>query len=374
MNQIKSFGEYLRQFALSIDFINRNNFADIKSKIIEYLRKHLGAHQIAFCIPAEVDDSDGFNTVWSFPKDNKSQKLKDSHGNYKRQLTLAMGEWRNLWVISGTDDHLSNENRGIDFWGNTQDANLPPFYYSKSVKRSKTAIMLVTKNAQNKPNGILIIELERKVMISSALREELLFVAEAVGLLHASYTSFEQQNEATYKALRYLRSIMDNVHLKIENEPRPALFLAYSERAPQDSLEIIQKVLDQYKDHVKKTDWKALHTPGEISQQIVDQIVNAKYGICYFSETVSSSRGKKKLKYEDNPNVLFEAGMLNISTDSEKGIGTGWIPIREKDSPGIPFDIISQRRIIVPRDSSGNIDKKEFEKMLTLQLDKLITH
>jgi hypothetical protein len=59
----------------------------------------------------------------------------------------------------------------------------------------------------------------------------------------------------------------------------------------------------------------------------------SRFGICYLSEPTSDGAHQ----WDDNKNVVFEAGMLHERTRSHaeqnQGEPTGWIPIREEDSP-----------------------------------------
>ena len=62
-------------------------------------------------------------------------------------------------------------------------------------------------------------------------------------------------------------------------------------------------------------------------------------------------------RYDDNANVVFEAGMLHartlVSSDTEGGEPAGWIPVREKASPDPPFDFAAERILVVPRTRGG---------------------
>jgi hypothetical protein len=72
---------------------------------------------------------------------------------------------------------------------------------------------------------------------------------------------------------------------------------------------------------------------GAITAQIADKIVKSRFGICYFSEP---GQQPSQHKYVDNPNVIFEAGMLHALINSPDAPPSGWIPVREDDSPPPP--------------------------------------
>jgi hypothetical protein len=93
--------------------------------------------------------------------------------------------------------------------------------------------------------------------------------------------------------------------------------------------------------------------------------VRSRYGICYFSEPDPSDGGHK---YVDNPNVIFEAGMLHALINTPDAPPSGWIPVREDDSPAAPFDFADQRIERVPRDQDGQV----VEERLRAQVQRRI--
>jgi hypothetical protein len=78
----------------------------------------------------------------------------------------------------------------------------------------------------------------------------------------------------------------------------------------------------------------------------------------------------------DNPNVVFEAGMLHARTaNNESGDGgepTGWIPIREVDSPPAPFDFASERTVQVPRRADGAVNEDRLRDELRARVQVLL--
>lgn len=77
-------------------------------------------------------------------------------------------------------------------------------------------------------------------------------------------------------------------------------------------------------------------------------------------------------RFRDNPNVLVETGMLHMVTSSDSASDTGWIPIREKDSPDVPFELGNQRMVLIERDSDGNANIEEFRKDPTGKIAALL--
>ncbi len=368
-----AFGHHLRQFALSADFLSVTHYQRIQRAIADFLFDQLQAVTVGLFEPCEIDDTDGLRLVWSNPTFHVHETLKDENG-YRRQLAFALGERRNLWVVSDNDNPLTEKNRGVDLWYERSE-NLPPFFSSHDHPRTKTQVIFVVKNAHNRVNGVFLIEMSQKVLPTPALRSDLSTIADAVGLLKGLDSTTQEQQHSTRMAIRELERIKNRTHL--ETGARPALFFAYSAKSPRDVVKAIISVLEEFKDHVAVRDWSAMHDPGDINVQVTEEILNARYGICYFSEEVQSvgpapTQSNEK-SFQDNPNVLMEAGMLHMVTEGAGGVGTGWIPVREEVSPDVPFDIVSQRTIIVRRTKAGGLRKKAFREDLKKKLAALIT-
>lgn len=371
-NDRMTFGEHLRQFALSIDYIHPNDYETVQRHIRKYLEVQLSATQVALFEPTTVNDSPGMATVWSHPKFRVHQTLQLKSGKYRRQLAMAIGEKRNLWVLSESDDRLDSNNRGVDEWGKRKDNELPPFYISNNAQSSQTAIVMITKNSQGQLNGAFLIEINKMVRPSKVLKREMQLIAEAVGLLHASDLATREQREGTRKAISNLADILQEV--KLDTGPRPLMFVASSSRAKDDVMESLEQVLNNFKDHIFVKHWHEMHQPGNINMQLVDEIRKAQYGICYLSEEVGKEGHSTKTghQFADNPNVLVEAGMLHMVTVGATSSGTGWIPIRESESDEVPFDLENQRTILVERDKRGVLNRDQFESNLTAKISSLL--
>ncbi len=367
-----SFGEHLKQFALSVDFIDAGHYKLVQRQIKKYLSVQLGATQVALFEPTQVNNREGITTVWSFPKFRINQTLRDRNGEYQRQLALAIGEQRNLWVI-GNDGRLDSDNRGVDVWGEEEDADLPPFYVASRADPSHTAIVLITTNAQGYANGAFLIEIRKVVRPSKVLRREMQLIADAIGLLHATDVATHEQREGTTRAIAKLSDLVSQ--LELDTGPKPLMFVASSSRAPEDVMQAIDAVLEKFSQHVFVEPWHKIHQPGNINVQLVEKIRKAQYGICYLSEEPDekSRQVGNDHRFQDNPNVLVEAGMLHMVTAADTKSGTGWIPIREKKSTAeVPFDLGNQRMVLIDRNKEGEANIEEFKADLKAKLDSLL--
>lgn len=367
-----TFGEHLRQFALSIDFIETYQGVIIHEIIKKYLEKQLNAVQVALFARAVVDDREGMETVWSFPPLRVRQSLRREDGAYRRQLAMAIGDSRNLWVVSTNGERLCPENRGVDVWGDCEDAELPPFYLSRHAQPSLSSIIVMTRDSHGQINGALLVEIRDPVRPTRVLRNEMRLLADAVGILYATDLGTKEQREGTNNAISRLGDLLPNMDL--DTGPRPLMFIACSHRAPEDAMAVIKETLEEYEDHVFAVHWGDIHHPGNINMQLVEQIRQAHYGICFLSEDNGDSKGRrgKTSTFCDNPNVLVEAGMLHMVTSADSSTGTGWIPIREERSPAPPFDLENQRMVIVRRDKSGKLDTEDLQNDLRNKLNTLL--
>lgn len=183
-------------------------------------------------------------------------------------------------------------------------------------------------------------------------RAELVRLAQAIYRVHSVAKASKENNLDTMEVLKKL-----NISLKDRQWPefaRPQMFIAASRNADRRVTGEIQKVLDQFVDRMEVVYWRDISKSGNISTQIIEEISKSKFGLCYFSEPATSGDqkckpGDQKYKYRDNPNVLFEAGMMQALTNSPNAHPTGWIPVREKSSPTTLFDFAGDRILFVDR-------------------------
>jgi hypothetical protein len=122
----------------------------------------------------------------------------------------------------------------------------------------------------------------------------------------------------------------------------------------------IRGVLDNFEDRLRIHYWKQSSNSGNINWDILEQVKASRFGLCYFSELAEGAQGE--LKYQDNANVVFEAGMFqSLTNPAATDDPIGWIPVREPTplSPPPPFDFAQQRMIIIQRlnDNKPNLDK-----------------
>src|SRR6266540_5747920 len=101
---------------------------------------------------------------------------------------------------------------------------------------------------------------------------------------------------------------------------------SFSNRADETVTAVISQVLNEFSDRLEFTDWTQMTESGNINAQISQEIMRARFGICYLSEPMPDAPDEG-VRYMDNLNVVFEAGMIHARTtgsDAAGGEPTGW--------------------------------------------------
>jgi hypothetical protein len=174
------------------------------------------------------------------------------------------------------------------------------------IDRIKTSIILLLRD-EGRVFGLLDLESTSFLEITELAKTELAMIAESISVLYQLRKSSKTQRESTQKALQQLGLI-----LKVRNSLRlskPKLFLASSSKADQGVNAVLRRVLDTYSSRLEVVPWYEISKSGNINQHIIHEILSSSYGVCYFSEAVD---GPPVTHYQNNPNVLFEAGMLHV--------------------------------------------------------------
>ncbi len=202
--------------------------------------------------------------------------------------------------------------------------------------------------------------------------EETRTLAGVVSRAYQMYHASRAQRKSTRQAMRMLNDALDS-----QNWGRlamPQVFVAYSgtkrledqaSEAHTKLIESIRKVIGRFSNVLKPVYWEDITEAGNINAQVIREIGDSEFGICYFSEPAEGGG------FIDNSNVLFEAGMMQALTNAG-GILRGWIPIREMESPQLPFDVAEERFLIVERGEDDALNVDEFSKTLHSRIEALV--
>jgi hypothetical protein len=202
--------------------------------------------------------------------------------------------------------------------------------------------------------------------ITEVAKHELSLLADAVAILLELRQTNRAQIAGTRAALSDLKAILSNT--RFPRLTQPQVFVAFSARAADEVVGTIQQVLNEFSDTLRVMQWNTIEDSGSITLRLIEEIARSRFGLCYFSEPAAGSVGK----FADNPNVLFEAGMLHSLTNSPVATPSAWIPIREEQSPRIPFDFASERVLIVARNNDGGLMEERFRADLRSRVRALL--
>ncbi|MER3432303.1 MAG: hypothetical protein C4288_02460 [Leptolyngbya sp. ERB_1_1] len=197
---------------------------------------------------------------------------------------------------------------------------------------------------------------------SELIRDELLKIVDSIIKLYERNQSYTKQKSDTREAIQRLNQFGTDNSSSVVNQRR--IFLASSSRAENDVMGIIQEAVDKYDAEV--VFWQQISETGIINLEILKQIKTCQYGICYLSEIINSDSQSSETRYKDNPNVLIEAGILSAKSENFENV----IPIREKSSGEIPFDIASNRILFINRNKAGQLNESLLRQNLSLFLDR----
>ncbi len=389
---MQTFGWNLLQFARSVDNLQADIVDGMKDLTSEYFLKKEGLDACYFCVHrtgAAFEGVPALKTVWSSEENSETQVVR----RYKNRNTsespslraLAYNEDRCLWVTTTYDIDNYESNGGvtldsadadglIDHWRQhaVEDEKALPPYVRLHDNPCRTLLALPLAHHGQKL-GVLVVEFERQIILTSSAREEADRIREALGRILWLQDAAMSQQDGTRKAFEQLRKVVTDSTSSVDP---PTIFFAYPvDSDPEVIKSIKQTIVSRYGDRLKLSAWDEMSNPGQITDHLVDEISRSQYGICYLSEPSSRPTGKaKQQRYIDNSNVLIEAGMLYALRNSRLSPTTAWIPVRESDdrTEPVPFDFVAERMILVPRENTGKLQVKPFTDELTKGMDAML--
>ncbi len=364
----RTFGQRLKQFANTIDIVDKDTYEKSIELIEGYLRGVLNIEVEHILV--ELQNHDGTMVLVKHRLDTIDPfgfiPLADDDGEYKGQMPFAYATRKPLWIINKkTPSELDMDGaQYVDFWSGINNI---PRYLSTGIEGIKTSIIIPLKNGDHRVYGVVNFETQDFLEITKLAKDELERISETISILYQLQKTRRIQTHSTGKAIKRL-----NDSLKLGNLPKltkPSLFLASPKKADDRVIAVIKEVLNEPElaDKVNYSYWREIYSNGNINQQLLEKIASSQYGICYFSQKISD----ESPKYRDNPNVVFEAGMFHGRGNHTTGT-SDWLPIRELDSPPSPFDFANERMITVPRDKNGNLCEERFKDDLRRRINSLL--
>ena len=370
MSSIKrTFAESLSHFVRSIDIVDDSTKESVLSVICGYLEDELDIRYFTLYVEAPIDRERGLNpTEWSRGGNVCSFTIKDDSQNYRGQVPLAYDRDISLWIVNADKGTLKSASRYVDL-SEKADSDEIPNYVKNTEYEIYTSIIRPTRDG-SRIYGVVNFESTRYLPYSRTIETELRKISELISTLYILNKAYKNQRQNTAKEIEYLRELKNEKSFFSRLE-KPTIFIASSNHAEDDVISAIKEILQEYEKEFLAVHWKDISDSGIVTQQIVKEIENCRYGICYLSEPVdleqglSSESDKPQYRYRDNPNVLIEAGMLSAS--SHGATFDRWIPVREEDSAPLPFDFMGNRTVVVSRS-----DQKLSTEKLRVELRKTI--
>lgn len=370
-----TFAGQLKHFAQSVDIVDGKTFDQVRDLVCKYVTNELKGEYFEL-LAEETTGVDGekqawLRTFWSSEEKRHAWPMHPVDGAVRNPITDAVAGERPLWLVSPDRDLLAETESPLDLWSGVRGVG---HYRPSSGEPIRTAIV-VPLTYQNS-NGAYCIESAQYFEATPVAKSELRRLGDALAILHELWQVNAAQSSCTDHAISDLRDLLENA--RFPKLALPHMFVASPKKADETVMQIVKEVLAEFKEKLEFTDWEQMWESGNISTQIAQEIVGSRFGICYFSEPVEGPDGRPSTnQYRDNPNVIFEAGMLHARTSATSdmvltGEPAGWIPVREERSPEAPFDFASERILYVPRSTDGRLNETRLRQLLRGRIEALL--
>ncbi len=363
-----TFAGQLRHFARSVDIVDDATFDQFRLLIYRYVKNELDAAYFELVREQAVERQPALKMFWSSDDRDHNWPVRRDDGSYTNPIAVAFGEERALWVVAPDKAPLDGAGVVEDQWSHQRDL---PAYRPTAEQTIRTLVALPLR--RRRTLGVCYFECPSYIAITDVAKTELLLLADAIAILLELYEANRTQSALTSAAILELQERLEKA--KFPRLARPHFFVAFSNRADSQVMNVIKEVLHNLADRLEFTDWSAMAESGDINRQLAREITRSRFGICYLSEP--GKDGGDGVTFVDNPNVLFEAGMLHGKTtaddDGDGGEPAGWIPVREAASPPAPFDFAAERILVVPRFADdATLNEDRLRETLTTRILKLL--
>ena len=142
--------------------------------------------------------------------------------------------------------------------------------------------MVIVPLCLERSYGVYCFESSRYIEITDAAKLELKRLAYALALLYRLWEINKAQLTSTGNAIGDLRELLQRA--KFPRLAKPHFFVAFSQKADENVTHIIKDTLDEFAAKLEYTDWTQMYGAGNVSAQIVQEILESRFGICYLSE------------------------------------------------------------------------------------------
>jgi hypothetical protein len=345
----RTFAAHLKQFSRSVDIVDKTTFDGVRDLIVRYVRRELGEKAYFELLrDRPVDGGLVLDTLWSSEDRKQLLSLRHQDGRFETAAAMSFAREKPLWVVALSEEPLDScpPSDCQDQWSQVTDL---PAHRSPTNRSMRTLITLPLRI--KRPLGLFYLESPHFLVAGDEARNEISLLGGALATRLELWELHETHSELTGEAVDDLRDMVTNA--QFPRLARPQVFVAHSQRADGRVTDVMREVLRKYKARIDVTYWSDISEAGNVTTQIGEKILNSRFGICYLSEPAPAGGGGTR--FVDNPNAVFEAGMLHALANAPSGPPSAWIPIREKESPPAPFDFSHERILEVPRSDTGEV-------------------
>ncbi len=368
----QSFGKTLLHFSFACDLVDEGTFEKIRDLILDYTKRVLEIEFDRFLIEGNSLNKKKVLLPHRLATSGNYQVIdvEDENGKIVSLAGYAYLQNVPLWVVSAEGEaDLRKATNYRDLWSN--EKRLPKYWYPETGFEGdpiRTSILIPVGPA-GKIIGVQTYETHHRLDVTKGAKEELLAISTAMFHIYQAHLDYKRRMKDTIQAFNHLNDILQKPLPKLT---KPKIFLASSHEADEEVIAVIKNVIEQdYRDKFDLVYWKDMNQPGNINAQLLMELSQCRFGICYFSEKLPEGNGN--FLYQDNANVIFEAGMLHGRSANNTQFPATWIPIREQHSTTVPFDFSSERTIMVGRSKGkvGKVLKGELKKALRERVETL---
>jgi hypothetical protein len=365
-----------KQFALAVDYVDDSVIDEIKELLKRYFEETLETCHYRFLMEGPGTETPSgvlptLETVWASSEGKTGDvALFTPDGRSSGHLALCYEQRRALWITAPDGKLLVDAGDDlVDGWSRVKD--LPP-YIDYGESDARTSIIVPLRYGE-RLFGVMDLEFRHHIPASSKGKRVVKLIADALGRIIWVHRMTETQRDDTREAFSALEQ---GYHSGPTPLQRHSVFVASSARADQQVMKVVLGVLEEFGDQFSINYWRAETASGNIAEQVRGAIAEAEFGVCYISEP--SEDEASKYRFLDNPNVLFEAGMLQmlheLRDDRSEPISR-WVPVRESPdiAPPLPFDFAGDRVVMVPRQAgAGPIDESALAETLRKTVKEVV--
>jgi len=360
----ETFAFRLKRFALAVDIVDDDIFRQLWNLILEYMASHLRPKYWALLTETTVNRLPGLAARECSLSAKPAFNLRLPDDSYNGLAALAFLEETPLWIVAEDQQVLGPGVAVRDEWSGA--SGLP--WFDRPATEGIRTVILVPLQWKGRRLGLLDLQCADYQELTNRIKVELGHLADTLSVILPLWEANQERREHTMEAI--------TLHMKALKEEqwppltKPQLFVASSDRADSEVMGAVREVLDQFAERLRVHYWRETSEGGNINTTMLRQIQASQFGLCYFSEPARESDGDHR--FQDNANVVFEAGMLQALTNSVTDAPTGWIPVRELASPPAPFDFAQERTIVVRRLSDGHPNLEALRAELASRLERML--